>query len=99
MIEGIAWGGGNGDGVAEVLVSTDGGKVWQSAELIHEDKNKKNMWEWRHWTFQTDVVVGDFEIYCRCVNGRGETQPQSPWYPKGYLYNGWHKVKIYGEDS
>jgi hypothetical protein len=31
-------------------------------------------------------------VYCRAEDAAGTTQPATTWNPKGYLYNGWHRV-------
>lgn len=80
-----------GEGVASVQVSVDGGGTWSSAELLDQDMP----FVWRRWRAAVDLTPGLRTLLCRAVDVRGRVQPEkSPWNFKGYLYNGWHRVPV-----
>eukprot|EP00466_Bigelowiella_natans_P007202 jgi/Bigna1/88999/estExt_fgenesh1_pg.C_420043 len=35
-----------------------------------------------------------YEVMCRSFDSNGVCQPRAPWNPKGYLYNGWHTIRL-----
>jgi sulfite oxidase len=90
-IQGAAWAG-EGD-VVRVEVSTDGGNVWQPAELGKE----KAHYAWRLFRYQWKAPrPGDYTIAARATDSQGRTQPPSPlWNPSGYLNNAIDQVKIH----
>lgn len=68
-VRGIAWDGGYG--IAEVMVSVDGGSNW-SAAVLGEDMGK---YSWRQWTYEfTPRVAGPTQVKVRARNNAGETQ-------------------------
>ncbi|MBC2669695.1 molybdopterin-dependent oxidoreductase [Novosphingobium piscinae] len=82
VLRGIAFSG--GEGVARVMVSTDGGQVWQEARL-GEDLGGYSFREW-----QAGVVLppGRHRVMVRATTRDGETQPLEPrWQPAGYMRN------------
>lgn len=95
VVEGVAWGGGDGSGVSKVMVSADGGKCWTEACLRREtsgrNENSSRRWEWVHWHCEINQPV-DSTFMCKATNNSGEEQPEKPWNPKGYQYNGWHSL-------
>jgi hypothetical protein len=88
-LRGIAFDGGSG--ILEVLVNTDGGRTWQSAEL-GEDLGRFSFREWKLPV--TLTKPGPVEIKCRAFNRIGESQPMEPlWNPSGYMRNVVETVK------
>jgi sulfite dehydrogenase len=83
LLRGIAFD--SGQGLTEVLVSTDAGKTWQSAQLGKD----LGRYSFREWTLPwTPGKTGSHEIKCRAFNRLGESQPLEPlWNPAGYLRN------------
>lgn len=90
LLRGIAFDG--GEGLTEVLVSTDSGRSWQPAQL-GKDLGK---YSFREWTLPwTPPKAGAHEIKCRAFNRLGETQPLEPlWNPPGYLRNVVESTKV-----
>jgi hypothetical protein len=90
MIRGIAFD--SGQGITEVLISADGGRSWQPAQL-GKDLGKYSFREWNFaWTPKQN---GPAELKCRAFNRIGETQPLEPlWNPAGYLRNVVETVKV-----
>lgn len=90
LLRGIAFD--SGQGITEVLVSADGGKSWDAAQL-GKDLGK---YSFREWTYAwTPKSKGAAELKCRAFNRIGETQPLEPlWNPNGYLRNVVETVKV-----
>jgi hypothetical protein len=81
-LKGIAFDGGTG--IAEVAVSTDGGKTWTQAKL-GRDLGK---YSFREWKLPVKLTAGSYELKVRATSNGGETQPAEPrWNPAGYLRN------------
>jgi sulfite oxidase len=77
--------------VAKVEVSGDGGKSWTSANFVDEAR----MYAWRQWTAEIGLPVGKHELVVRATDSRGNSMPETAeWNLKGYLYNGWHRVRV-----
>ncbi len=83
MVKGIAFDG--GAGIREVLLSTDGGKSWQTTSL-GDDLGR---YSFRPWTHSVTVAQpGPLELKCRAVGRTGESQPlEALWNPSGYMRN------------
>ena len=83
VLKGVAFDGGYG--VAEVLVSSDGGATWQSAPLGRD----LGRYSFREWSCELKVKrPGTLRLMVRAVNRVGESQPAEPlWNPSGYLRN------------
>jgi DMSO/TMAO reductase YedYZ molybdopterin-dependent catalytic subunit len=90
LLRGIAFD--SGQGITEVLVSADGGRSWQAAQL-GKDLGKYSFREWTlAWTPKTS---GPVELKCRAFNRNGESQPlEALWNPNGYLRNVVETVKV-----
>ena len=89
-LRGIAFDG--GAGIREVLVSTDGGRTWSSADL-GEDLGRYSFRLWQS-VFQPPKP-GPVEIKCRAISRTGESQPLEPlWNPAGYMRNVVETVKV-----
>jgi sulfite dehydrogenase len=82
-LRGIAFDGGYG--ISEVLVSDDGGRSWQAAEL-GKDLGK---YSFREWTMPFSAKkAGTVELKVKATNRVGQSQPMEPlWNPAGYMRN------------
>jgi DMSO/TMAO reductase YedYZ molybdopterin-dependent catalytic subunit len=69
--------------VAKVEYSFDGGKAWQSAQLLEPNQPLA----WVRWQFAWDAKPGSYEISTRVTDEQENTQPDSVnWNSLGYLY-------------
>ena len=99
-VQGVAWGGASGTGISKVevaLSNSDGKKVdWMPTTLDRSSNyDSSRLWSWVIWRAVIPFDHGGREVpkvTCRATNGKGEEQPEKFWYPKGYLYNGWHSM-------
>jgi DMSO/TMAO reductase YedYZ molybdopterin-dependent catalytic subunit len=82
-VRGIAFGG--DAGVKRVDFSSDGGKMWQPADLGRDE----GKYSFRRWYIQfTPKAKGNFTLMARCTNVAGEAQPNEPnWNPAGFMRN------------
>ncbi len=82
-VRGIAFDG--GQGIREVLFSSDGGANWQGAVLGEE----AGRYSFREWSLGfTPPQPGTYALRVRAVNRVGETQPLKPlWNASGYMRN------------
>ena len=88
-LRGIAFDGGKG--IKEVVVSTDGGKIWTPAKL-GKDLGK---YAFREWKLKVTRPPGPSELKVRATNNAGDTQPMDPlWNPAGYLRNVVETVRV-----
>ncbi|MGS0691119.1 molybdopterin-dependent oxidoreductase [Shewanella sp. 30m-9] len=90
-VSGHAWAGMRD--VAKVEVSYDYGTTWQTAALT----KPVNPTAWQQWNIDLKLPqTGYYEIWARATDTKGDTQPmvQPQWNPKGYLFNGCHRVAI-----
>jgi hypothetical protein len=88
-ISGIAFDGGYG--VTEVVVSTDGGKTWRSADLA-ADLGK---YSFRQWSTRLVLNKGNHTLAVRAINRIGQSQPvEALWNPAGYMRNSIEKVRV-----
>ena len=90
MIRGIAFD--SGQGITDVLFSSDGGKTWRETEL-GRDLGK---YSFREWTVPfTPGSAGSHVLMARAFNRNGESQPlEALWNPAGYMRNVVEKVTI-----
>jgi DMSO/TMAO reductase YedYZ molybdopterin-dependent catalytic subunit len=90
LARGIAFGGDSG--VSRVHFSSDGGKIWQEADL-GTDEGK---YSFRQWQFRFDPSSkGDQVLMVRCTNSNGEAQPDTPnWNPSGFMRNVIEKTAV-----
>jgi sulfite dehydrogenase (cytochrome) subunit A len=89
-VRGIAFD--SGQGLREVLFSSDGGRTWRGAELS-ADLGK---YGFREWKFRfTPAQRGAHTLMSRASNRVGETQPLEPlWNPAGYMRNVVEPVQV-----
>jgi DMSO/TMAO reductase YedYZ molybdopterin-dependent catalytic subunit len=89
-VTGVAW---TGTGtVAQVEISSDGGRTWQQARFTSEPRPGT----WRLW--EADVAIrsaGEQRVRARATDTAGHTQPEhaSP-NPAGYGNNSIHEVRF-----
>jgi DMSO/TMAO reductase YedYZ molybdopterin-dependent catalytic subunit len=89
LLKGIAFDGGYG--IAEVAVSTDGGKSWAGAKL-GQDFGK---YSFRGWQIAVNLAAGNHELKVRAVNRIGQSQPaEALWNPAGYMRNVVETVRV-----
>jgi len=83
LVRGIAFD--DGQGIREVLFSTDGGRNWRAAELGQSLGN----YAFREWTIPWDPPkAGRYALMARATNRLGQSQPLEPlWNPAGYMRN------------
>jgi sulfite dehydrogenase len=81
-LRGIAFDG--GEGIAEVVLSADGGRSWQAAAL-GESLGK---YSFREWKMALRLPKGKHALMVKATNRIGESQPAKPlWNPPGYMRN------------
>src|SRR5216683_1771544 len=89
LLKGIAFDGGYG--IAEVVVSTDGGKSWAGAKL-GQDFGK---YSFREWQIAVRLAAGNHALKVRAVNRIGQSQPtEALWNPAGYMRNVVETVRV-----
>lgn len=80
-----------GPDLARVELSGDDGARWQPAEL----GAALGPGAWRLWRARLALRPGRHTVAVRAVDRRGRAQPrESPWNPGGYLYDGWHRLRL-----
>jgi DMSO/TMAO reductase YedYZ molybdopterin-dependent catalytic subunit len=82
-VRGIAFGG--DAGVANVDLSSDGGKTWRATKL-GTDEGK---YSFRQWELPIAIAdKGNATLMVRCTNSDGVVQPAQPnWNPSGFMRN------------
>ena len=96
-LKGYAWSGG-GRGIVRVDVSLDGGKSWQVANLIGDNKIYR-AWAWKLWQATLPLPEGkdSLEICVKAIDSSYNSQPDSVaaiWNLRGVLSNAWHRVNV-----
>ncbi|KEQ18031.1 sulfite oxidase [Endozoicomonas numazuensis] len=79
--------------VVKVQVSYDYGTRWHEAEL----SKPVNKGAWQQWSINLDLPEqGYYEIWAKATDSEGDSQPvvQPQWNPKGYLFNGCHRIAV-----
>lgn len=90
VLRGIAFDG--GQGIAEVSISSDGGRTWQAATL-GEELSRYSFREWKA-SFRP-LKKGEYALKVRAVNRAGQGQPmEALWNPAGYMRNVVETVRI-----
>ncbi|MEO2032253.1 MAG: molybdopterin-dependent oxidoreductase [Planctomycetaceae bacterium] len=81
----------SGRTIDRVEISTDGGKIWQPADVISPARE----YCWCLWTAQVPVHSMTKQLIIRAIDSSDAVQPQSvDWNLKGYLYNAWYRTPI-----
>ncbi|MEZ8652990.1 molybdopterin-dependent oxidoreductase [Vibrio splendidus] len=79
--------------VEKLQVSYDYGTTWHDAKL-----NKPvNKGAWQQWEADLDLpTIGYYESWAKATDSEGDSQPvvQPQWNPKGYLFNGCHRIAV-----
>ncbi len=92
VVRGVAFD--DGHGIREVLVSVDGGKTWDEAELKQEN-GRYAYTEFRYAYKPTDY--GKVTFMTKAINRLGDEQPFAKdigWNHGGYKYNGIDEVTV-----
>ena len=97
-MSGVAWSGG-GRGIIRVDISCDGGKTWQTADLLEgSNQTSRRAWAWTLWTATIQVPSkGEVELCCKAVDTSYNVQPDTSaplWNTRGYLSNAWHRILV-----
>ena len=89
LVKGIAFDG--GFGIATVLFSRDGGKVWTETNL-GDDHGR---YSFREWTIRTRLSKGENNLKICAINKIGESQPLTPlWNPHGYIRHNVESIRV-----
>lgn len=81
-VQGVAFDGGYG--ITKVELSADSGKTWLPAKL-DPDLGK---YSWRRWHYSfTPSEKGNYNLYVKATNVKGQTQPMHQWNHNGYMHN------------
>jgi DMSO/TMAO reductase YedYZ molybdopterin-dependent catalytic subunit len=95
-IHGAAWSGESD--VAEIAVSTDGGRTWAEAEFLDPVRR----YGWRRWTFDwlTPKEPGQFTLLSRAKDASGLAQPDKHDRNYGsYVINHPLPIEVFVDDS
>ena len=96
-VEGYAYSGG-GRRIVRVDVSTDDGKSWQQADLLHQDEAQGHRaWSWTQWRLTAPRNAVGRACVVKAVDEANNTQPESydAYYNfRGNLTNSWHRVEV-----
>lgn len=103
-VEGVSYSGGTGATIAKVEISIDDGKTWTEAHLhtAEMDSSVRNGRSFGWVRFEADVNVSatsntagkPLSVCCRSTDSNGNIQPKVSEKHRGYIYNGWHYVRI-----
>ncbi len=89
LVKGIAFDGGYG--IADVLMSWDGGENWSETRLGSD----LGRYSFREWRTELRLPVGTHELKVRATNRVGQSQPMTPlWNPPGYMRNVVETVRV-----
>lgn len=88
-VAGYALPGGDDGPVVKVEVSSDAGKTWTDAELLHHPDEGK--WTWVLWKARVPIQPGENKtILSRATDKAGSIQPErSQWNLRGCCYHGY----------
>ena len=98
-VSGVAYSGGSGNAIARVEVSKDGGQSWAEAKVKAEEvkpDDSSKSFGWVRWEAEVEVEKGQDKtvVCCRATDTEGKTQLEISPKERGYIYNGWSKVKV-----
>jgi sulfite dehydrogenase (cytochrome) subunit A len=85
----------SGYGISDVVISSDAGTTWKSAQLGPE----LSRYSFRQWSFEwTPPARGSYQLMARATNRMGESQPlEALWNPAGYMRNVVEHVEVSAE--
>lgn len=104
-VKGYAWSGG-GQKIIRVDLTSDGGKSWHVAKLIHdtsENTDQLNLngrnWAWTLFEAEIPIPKGEksIEIWSKAVDSNYNVQPESfenIWNLRGVLSNAYSRIKV-----
>jgi len=88
-VRGIAFDGGYG--IAEVALSSDGGRTWQPTRLGSD----LGRYSFREWHGVLNLPPGTHDLRVRAINRVGQSQPLEPlWNAAGYMRNVVETVRV-----
>lgn len=88
-LRGLAWSAARG--VARVELSSDGGRSWSDADLLHDLGPRS----WRAFVYRWEAAPGAHTLMARATDLDGNTQPIDPTFNlKGYLMNAVQRVAV-----
>ena len=102
-VSGVAYSGGSGNAIARVEISTNDGESWADATMhvaeVKEDGSHSHF-GWVRWSATIPIQPASAErrkrtsICCRATDAEGNTQCEAPAKERGYVFNGWSKVRV-----
>ena len=91
-VSGVAWNDGSA-AIEAVEVSTDNGQIWHRARV----ESPSSPYAWHHWKAHITISGGSGEIWARCIDAMGRSQPADGavhWNPSGYEWFGVDKLRL-----
>ncbi|MEO5673350.1 MAG: molybdopterin-dependent oxidoreductase [Chitinophagales bacterium] len=92
------WAISGGKKIIRVEISIDNGVSWSNAKITDGD----NPMTWSFWEAKLALPSGESEIIARAIDSEMNIQPaelREVWNFKGYMNNGWHRVKVGVKES
>ncbi len=103
-LSGIAYGGGSGNAIKVVEISTDGGETWAVATLQNNETeldDSQSHYGWTRWAatvpHRNSAEASDprsVTVCCTATDAAGNRQSKVSPKQRGYLFNGWHMVEV-----
>ena len=98
-VSGVAYGGGSGNAIARVEVSTDGGASWSDAVIKTEEvvaDGSLGNFGWVRWSAELVATnkTTTTSVCCRATDVEGNTQREVSAKERGYCFSGWHFVEV-----
>ena len=108
-VSGVAYGGGSGNPISRVQLSTDNGKTFVDATLLVDEMSEKTAssttgadskmktFGWVRW--QCSIPIASLSppatsVCCRAIDAAGTMQPKVSAKERGYIYNGWSTFDV-----
>jgi sulfite oxidase len=90
--------------VRSIEFSANNGRSWTEINMRQQPQDSGNQFNWKLWETEVDILPGKQTLIVRASgtkikNGQVEkltTPEQGEWNLKGYMYNGWHRVRVEG---
>lgn len=88
-VQGYALPSGEGGPVISVEISSDDGKTWTEAQLMHDPDESR--WSWKLWKATVKVEAGcEVTMFSKAKDKSGQTQEKRcQWNLRGVGYNGY----------